>query len=199
MRENRLERKTKETNITLSLRLDDATPSTINTGIGFFDHMLTLMSFQALICMDIHCTGDLQVDGHHTVEDIGIALGKALDRALGDRAGITRYGSCMLPMDDALVTVALDISGRAYLGWDAELPASRVGDFDVELAREFCQAFSRSLGLTLHVRMHSGYNTHHILEAIFKGLGNALRQAVSIDAARADTIPSSKGVLKEIE
>ena len=195
MREHSLERNTKETNITLSIRLDDATPGTINTGIGFFDHMLTLMAFQALMRMDVHCTGDLRVDGHHTVEDIGIALGNALDRALGDRAGITRYGSCMLPMDDALVSVALDISGRAYLGWDADLPATRAGDFDVELAREFCQAFSRSLGLTLHVRMLSGYNTHHILEAVFKGLGNALRQAVAIDAARAGAIPSTKGIL----
>ena len=197
MRESKLERRTNETEINLSVRLDDASPSTIETGIGFFDHMLTLMSFQALMCINITCTGDLRVDWHHTVEDIGIVLGRALDQALGDRAGITRYGSCMLPMDETLAIIALDISGRAYLGWEAEIPASRVGDFDVELVREFCQAFCRSLGLTLHVRLLTGFNTHHILEAIFKGLGRALRQAVTVDSARAGKIPSSKGMLKE--
>lgn len=195
MRESTLTRTTSETDIALTLRLDCADPVEIDTGCGFFDHMLTLFARHGRFGLTVACRGDLDVDAHHTVEDVGLALGQALRAALGDCRGIRRYGHMMLPMDEALVEVALDVSGRAYLACDLSCPAPRVGTFDTELGEEFLLAFSRAAGLTLHVRQLAGRNSHHILEAAFKGLGRALRQAVAPDPAFAGEIPSTKGVL----
>ncbi len=197
MRSATIERETRETQITLRLELDGSGLGRRKTGVGFLDHMLDLFAFHAGFDLDVQCQGDTWVDGHHTVEDVGIALGQALDRCLGSRAGIARYGSVLLPMDEALAQIALDVSGRALLVWDADLPAARVGDFDTELAREFFQALTRTLGLTLHVRLLSGYNTHHMLEAIFKGAGRALGQAVAVSAKDPLGIPSTKGSIGE--
>lgn len=195
MREYSLRRTTAETDIRLTLRLDAPEPVQIGTGCGFFDHMLTLFARHGRFGLAVTCEGDLAVDAHHTVEDVGIALGTALREALGDCRGIARYGHAVIPMDEALVETAVDVSGRAYLACNLACPAPRVGTFDTELGEEFLLAFARTAGVTLHVRQLDGRNSHHILEAAFKGLGRALRQAVAEDPALAGEIPSTKGVL----
>lgn len=188
-------RKTAETDITLSLTLDGTGKSDIATGIGFLDHMLTLFARHGRFDLSVSCKGDVEVDGHHTTEDIAIVLGKCFAEALGDMRGITRYADKLLPMDEALVQVALDISGRACLVMDLPLPAAKVGDFDTELTREFWEGFVRNAGVTLHIRGLAGNNAHHIIEAAFKAVARALRAAVAIDKDCADEIPSTKGVL----
>ena len=195
MRTATIDRKTAETAISLTLNLDGTGASTIDTGCGFLDHMLTLFAKHGRFDLTLTCKGDTQVDDHHSVEDVGICLGLALSEALGDMKGITRYGNFALPMDEALILVALDLSGRSYLGYGLEIPTEKVGSFDTELVEEFFLAFTRTAKMTLHVRQLSGKNSHHIIEGCFKGLGRALRQAVAIDAAFADEIPSTKGVL----
>ena len=195
MRSAAISRKTAETDISLTLNLDGTGESDINSGVGFLDHMLTLFARHGRFDLTLKCTGDTQVDDHHSVEDIGIALGDAFQAALGDKRGITRYGSILLPMDEALVLCAADISGRSTLRFGLELPAQKVGTFDTELVAEFFLAFTRAAGITLHLRSLDGSNTHHIIEAAFKGFGRVLRQAVAIDPAAADEIPSTKGVL----
>ncbi len=195
MRNAVIERKTAETDIRLCLCLDGAGETEIHTGIGFLDHMLTLFAAHGRFDLTVSCQGDTYVDGHHTTEDVGIALGAAFAQALGDKRGIRRYGHIMLPMDEALVLCAADISGRSCLRWQFELPSPRVGDFDTELAEEFFTAFTRAAGVTLHLRQLDGTNTHHILEAAFKGFGRAMAQAVSIDPDAAGDLPSTKGVL----
>lgn len=195
MRAATVTRDTNETEITLTLWLDGDGRREISTGIGFFDHMLELLAAHGRFDLNLTCKGDTHVDGHHTVEDVGISLGTAFAESLGDKRGITRYGSMLLPMDEALLLVALDISGRACLVLDTDISAPMVGDFDTQLVEEFLLAFSRSLGLTLHVRQLAGKNAHHIIEAIFKGLGRALAQAVALDPRRPGEIPSTKGVL----
>ncbi|HWR22251.1 MAG TPA: imidazoleglycerol-phosphate dehydratase HisB [Feifaniaceae bacterium] len=196
MRVGNITRKTAETDISLALNLDGAGKSAVSTGVGFLDHMLTLFARHGNFDLDVTCKGDLAVDGHHSVEDTGICLGQAFRDALGEKRGIARYGSFLLPMDEALVLVALDISGRAHLSYGLMIPAQKVGTFDTELAEEFLLGFCRSMGLTLHVKQLAGTNSHHILEAAFKGLGRALSQAVAIDTAHADEIPSTKGMLE---
>lgn len=193
-RQAKLSRQTKETKIELALDLDGNGESTVETGIGFFDHMLTLFARHGLFSLQLKAAGDLYVDGHHTVEDAGIVLGQAIAAAAGDKAGIRRYGQFFLPMDEALVLVALDFSGRPYLALEAELGQGRVGDMDAELVEEFLRSLVLHAGLTLHVRVLAGKNRHHIIEAIFKGLGRALAQAVERDP-RVEGIPSSKGIL----
>ena len=195
MRNAAIERKTAETEIALALCLDGSGASHISTGIGFLDHMLTLFAAHGQFDLSVTCRGDLYVDGHHTTEDIAIALGTAFSQALGDKRGIRRYGSILLPMDEALVLCAVDISGRSCLRYRFKLPSPRVGDFDTELVEEFFTAFTRAAGVTLHLRQLDGVNTHHILEAAFKGFGRAMAQAVSLDETRPDAIPSTKGVL----
>ena len=187
-------RKTAETKIELKLNLDGSGKSRIVTGVGFFDHMLTLFARHALFDLEIEAIGDTQVDAHHTVEDVGICLGQALAKALGDRSGITRYGFFLLPMDESLARVAVDLSGRPCLEWRADIPGDKCGDFDTCLGREFTRALSANAGLNLHVDLLAGRDPHHALEAIFKGMGRALRLAVSSDP-RETGIPSSKGVL----
>ncbi len=188
-------RKTAETDLSLSLNLDGTGTGAIETGVGFLDHMLTLFSKHARFDLSVRCAGDTNVDDHHSVEDVGIALGEALREALGDKRGVVRYGSQLLPMDEALVLVALDLSGRACLRYDAEIPTEKIGAFDTELVQEFFLALVRTAGITLHVRQLDGENSHHIAEAMFKALGRAMRQAAAIDPAFADEIPSTKGVL----
>ena len=195
MRQAEISRKTAETDIQLSLNLDGAGAADIDTGCGFLDHMLTLFARHGRFDLTVRCRGDLHVDAHHTTEDIGIALGQAFARALGDKRGIVRYGSLLLPMDETLVLCAVDLSGRAMLRWNVEIPASKVGDFDTELGEEFFWGFVRSAAATLHVRQLDGTNSHHILEAVFKAFGRAMRQAVAIDPDAADEIPSTKGSL----
>lgn len=195
MREALIERNTRETQIKLALNLDGTGKAAVDTGCGFLNHMLELLAAHGCFDLNVCCQGDVAVDYHHTTEDVAITLGEALAKALGDKRGINRYGQQLLPMDEALVLVAVDISGRAYLGYQADIPANKVGDFDTELAEEFMQALSRSAGLTLHIRQISGHNAHHIIEAMFKGLGRALRQAVAADAQNAGRIPSTKGVI----
>jgi len=189
-----LERKTKETDIKLSLDLDGTGQSQIDSGVPFMDHMLTHVAVHGLFDLDITCKGDTEIDDHHSVEDIGIVLGRAFKEALGAKEGIQRYGQMLMPMDEALVMVALDFSGRGMLVYDADLPSPRVGTFDTELTREFLQAFAVNAGLTLHVRLITGINTHHIIEAIFKGLGRALGSAAARDPRRSG-VASTKGVL----
>lgn len=189
-----IERKTAETQIKLTLNLDGSGQSTIQTGVGFFDHMLTLLARHALIDLTVEATGDTDVDGHHTVEDIGICLGKALVEALGDKRGITRYGASLLPMEEALARVVLDLSGRPHLEYRVDLSTETVGQFDTCLGREFLRALSVNGGINLHVDLLAGSDPHHCLEAIFKGTGRALRVAVGMDP-RETGIPSSKGVL----
>ena len=189
-----LARKTAETDIYLKLDLDGTGVYDIKTGIGFFDHMLNLMTKHGMLDLEIKANGDLEVDGHHTVEDIGICLGQSLKEALGNKAGINRYGHALVPMDEALLLVALDLSGRGHLEFTAELPSPKVGDFETELVEEFLRALALNGGITLHVKQMSGRNTHHIIEGIFKALGRALRIAVESDS-RAKGIPSTKGVL----
>lgn len=195
MRRATITRKTAETDISVEIDLDGTGVYDNQTGVGFFDHMLDQLSRHALIDMTIRCDGDLHIDDHHTVEDVGIALGQALAEAVGDKRGIVRYGSCLLPMDDALVRAALDISGRPYLVWDLDLPTPKIGTFDTELVREFFQALSTHAGLTLHVTALAGINSHHIAEAAFKSVARALRDALETDPRKADAIPSTKGSL----
>ena len=195
MREASVARKTAETQIELTLNLDGTGKSTIASGVGFLDHMLTLFARHGRFDLTLSCQGDTWVDDHHSTEDIAIALGEALAQALGNKAGIIRYGSMLLPMDEALVLCAVDLSGRSCLRYAAELPASKVGTFDTELAEEFMAALTRSAGMTLHIRQLDGKNTHHIIEAMFKALGRALKEAVAICPEYQDEIPSTKGVL----
>lgn len=195
MRNKSIERKTAETDIMLKLLLDGSGKSEIDTGVGFLDHMLTLFAKHARFDLDISCKGDVYVDDHHSVEDIGICLGTAFKEALGEARGIRRYGSMLLPMDESLVLCAVDISGRSCLVYDVELPSQKAGSFDTELCKEFLLAFTRKAELTLHFKLLAGENTHHILEACFKGLGRALREAVAIDPDCANEIPSTKGML----
>lgn len=195
MREAEIKRKTAETDIELRLRLDGSGSCSVSTGVGFLDHMLELFARHGNFDLELRCTGDVHVDGHHTTEDVAIVLGRAFDEALAERRGICRYGSCILPMDEALILAAVDISGRGVLGYALEIPAPRVGDFDTELTKEFMAAFSRSLGAAVHLRQLAGENSHHIIEGAFKALARAMRQAVAIDAQNADRIPSTKGTI----
>lgn len=195
MRHSEVSRETAETAVKLSLELDGSGRSEIDTGVGFLDHMLTLLCKHGKFDLDVKCVGDTDVDDHHSVEDIGICMGDALAQTLGDCRGITRYADCFLPMDESLVLVAVDISGRGSLTLDLPLPAQKVGTFDTELVEEFLTGFARRAGITLHVRLIAGKNTHHIIEAAFKGIGRVLRRAVAVDPEFASEIPSSKGVL----
>lgn len=195
MRTATITRKTAETDITVQIDLDGTGRYDNKTGVGFFDHMLDQLSRHALIDMTIRATGDLHIDDHHTVEDVGIALGQALTAALGDKRGIRRYGSCHLPMDDAQIRAALDLSGRPFLVWNLDMPTAKIGTFDTELVREFFQALATHGGITLHVDKLHGFNSHHIAEATFKAVARALREAVEPDPRRTDAIPSTKGSL----
>ncbi len=195
MRTATIERTTAETKISVQVNLDGTGTYDNQTGIGFFDHMLDQLSRHALIDMTVRCDGDLHIDDHHSVEDVGIALGQAVAAAVGDKKGIRRYGDCHLAMDDALVRAALDISGRPYLVWNVDMPTAQIGTFDTELVREFFQAFSTHAGLTLHVDKLHGLNSHHIAEAAFKSVARALRDALETDPRKADAIPSTKGTL----
>jgi len=195
MRQVRMSRDTTETKIELTLNLDGEGLCTCKTGCGFLDHMLTLFARHGRFDLNLQCDGDTQVDYHHTTEDIGIVLGRAFAQALGEMRGIARYGSFLLPMDEALVMVAVDLSGRVHLGYTLEIPAQRVGDFDTELVEEFFLGFVRGLGATLHLRGICGTNSHHIIEAAFKGFARALSQAVAVNAALGEEIPSTKGTI----
>jgi len=195
MRKASIERKTAETEISVEIDLDGSGRYDNATGIGFFDHMLDQLARHALIDMTVRAKGDLHIDDHHTVEDCGIALGQALARALGDKRGIRRYGACLLPMDEALVRAALDLSGRPFLMWDLDLPTAKIGTFDTELVREFFTAFAMNGGITLHVSRLAGINSYHIAEAAFKAVARALRDAVEADPRKGDAIPSTKGML----
>ncbi len=195
MRTSTIERNTAETKIKLMLNLDGSGKSNINTGVGFFDHMLTLFARHGGFDLDVYCDGDTQVDAHHTVEDVGICLGKAFAEALGDRKGVCRYGDIILPMDEALMMAAVDLSGRAFLDYRVKLGRPRVGTFDTELGEEFFVAFVREANICLHLRKLAGNNAHHILEAAFKASARALRAAAAKDSRFPDVIPSSKGVL----
>ena len=188
-------RKTAETDINLTLTLDGTGNSEINSGCGFLDHMLTLFAKHGKFDLTLTCKGDTWVDDHHTVEDIGIALGQAFHEALGDKRGICRYGDTVLPMDESLILTAVDLSGRSYLGYGLEIPTQKVGTFDTELVEEFFLGFVRNAQMNLHIRQLAGSNSHHIIEGAFKSVARSLRQAVSIDAAFAGEIPSTKGVL----
>lgn len=195
MRIGEITRKTAETDIALSLNLDGSGASDIKTGCGFLDHMLTLFARHSGFDLTVKCTGDTEVDYHHTAEDIGICLGTAFSEAIGDCRGITRYGSFILPMDEALIMSAADISGRTYLAYSFDIPAEKVGDFDTELCEEFWLAFVRKAGITLHVSQLAGTNSHHIIEGAFKSVARTLKAAAAIDEKNKDTIPSTKGVL----
>lgn len=195
MRSHTLTRSTAETEITVTVDLDGSGSYDNQTGVGFFDHMLDQLARHSLIDMTVRAQGDLHIDDHHTVEDTGIALGQALAAALGDKRGIRRYAACLLPMDDALVRSALDLSARPFLIWNVDLPTAKIGAFDTELVREFFQAFSTHGGITLHIDMLHGLNSHHIAEAVFKSVARALREAVEVDPRKADAIPSTKGAL----
>jgi len=195
MRQASITRKTAETEVTVAVNLDGQGSYDNQTGIGFFDHMLDQLARHALIDLTIRASGDLHIDDHHTVEDVGITLGQALTQALGDKRGIRRYGSCHLAMDDAQVRCALDLSGRPYLIWNLTLPTAKIGSFDTELLREFFQALSTHGGITLHLDQLHGINSHHIAEAAFKSVARALRDAVEPDPRRRDAIPSTKGAL----
>jgi len=195
MRKSEIKRKTNETDIELSLNLDGSGTGIIDTGVGFLDHMLELFARHGCFDIKVRCEGDTRVDGHHTVEDIGICLGSAFADALGDARGITRYSDVTLPMDETLVLCAVDISGRSHLSLDVALPTGKTGDFDLELLPEFMEAFTRKSGATVHIRLISGKNTHHIVEACFKALARALRSAVRIDPDHSNDIPSTKGRL----
>ncbi|MHB1413127.1 MAG: imidazoleglycerol-phosphate dehydratase HisB [Thermoleophilia bacterium] len=193
-RQATIERVTSETEIDVNLTLDGVGDSKVSTGVGFFDHMLTLFAKHGLFDLKINAKGDLEVDGHHTVEDVGICLGQAFDKALGNREGIVRYGFVIVPMDEALATVSIDISGRPFLAYNLDLSASQVGGFDTDLPHEFFQAFVNNAGITLHVRMQAGTNPHHIIEAVFKGFGKAMDQATRVDP-RITGVHSTKGVI----
>lgn len=195
MRTAAIERKTAETDIRLTLTLEGAGLSDVDTGCGFMDHMLTLFARHGRFDLAVKCAGDTNVDDHHTVEDLGIVLGAAFAEALGDKRGINRYGSCTLPMDEALLLTAADLSGRAYLGYELPLAAQKVGTFDTELVKEFFLGFVRSAGVTLHIRELAGENTHHVIEGAFKSFARTMRAAVAMDPEAADEIPSTKGML----
>lgn len=189
-----IHRATRETEIRLVLDLDGTGQAKVQTGVGFLDHMLELFAKHGLFDLEVSCEGDLRVDAHHTTEDVGIALGSAIEQALGDKAGIRRYGHLVLPMDEVLVTVAVDLGGRPYWAWDAPMPTPRVGDFDTELAADFWQAVAMNGRMNLHVLLHGGRNSHHVIEAIFKAAARALRSACEIDP-RVVGVPSTKGTL----
>jgi len=189
-----IERTTSETDIIVKLNVDGTGESNIDTGVGFFDHMLTLFAKHGLFDLDVSAKGDLQVDGHHTVEDVGICLGQAFKEALGTKAGIARYGFFILPMDEALATVSVDISGRPYLAYNLDMTASKVGGFDTDLTHEFFQAFITNAGITMHVRLQAGTNPHHVIEAVFKAFARAMDVAITIDP-RITGVQSTKGML----
>ena len=195
MRSSLVERKTGETEIRVELALDGTGKYEIDTGVGFLDHMLELFARHGRFDLKVQCKGDTRVDDHHSTEDIGIALGKAFEQALGDKKGITRYGSTILPMDESLILSAVDLSGRGLLVYDLSIPAEKVGTFDTELTEEFFRAFAHNAGATLHIRQLAGGNSHHIIEGCFKSFARSLRKAVAIDPAFADEVPSTKGVL----
>lgn len=195
MRIAEINRKTNETDISLKLNIDGKGESNINSGCGFLDHMLTLLARHARFDLEVKCKGDTEVDFHHTVEDIGIALGDALKQALADRRGITRYGNFILPMDETLILSAVDISGRSYLGYELNIPALKVGEFDTELCEEFFLSLVRRADITLHIKQLAGTNSHHIIEGAFKSVARSLKQAVAIDKEFENEIPSTKGVL----
>ncbi len=195
MRTAEIRRQTAETDISLTLDLDGSGRSEIDTGVGFLDHMLTLFARHGRMDLSVNVRGDNYVDDHHTVEDTGIALGQAFAEALGEKRGIYRYGSCTLPMDEALIMTAVDLSGRAHLSYGLEIPTEKVGSFDTELTEEFWLGFVRNAGATLHIRQLAGSNSHHIIEGCFKSAARSLRQAVAIEKEFADEIPSTKGLL----
>lgn len=195
MRTAEINRKTAETDISLKLNLDGTGVSNVSTGVGFLDHMLTLFARHGRFDLDVTCVGDLDVDCHHTTEDIGIALGEAFATALGDKKGIFRYGSMILPMDETLILSAVDISGRCHLNYGLKIPTQRVGMFDTELVEEFWLGFVRKAEITLHIKQLDGKNSHHIIEGTFKSVARALKYAVAIDEAYKNEIPSTKGVL----
>ena len=195
MRIAEIKRKTAETDISLKLNLDGKGESKIDSGCGFLDHMLTLFARHARFDLELNCKGDTYVDFHHTVEDIGIASGDALNKALGEKRGIVRYGSFILPMDESLILTSIDISGRSHLSYGLEIPALKVGDFDTELTREFFEAFVRKADITLHIKQLAGLNSHHIIEGTFKSFARSLKIATSIDKEYENEIPSTKGVL----
>ncbi|MHB0915717.1 MAG: imidazoleglycerol-phosphate dehydratase HisB [Thermoleophilia bacterium] len=194
-RQATIERTTSETDISIKLEIDGKGESKIDTGVGFFDHMLTLFAKHGFFDLEVSAKGDLEVDGHHTVEDVGICLGKAFSQALGDKAGITRYGFFVLPMNEALATVALDISGRPFLAYNMDLSASHIGGFDTDLTHEFFQAFITNSGVSLHIRLQAGTNPHHVIEAVFKAFGKAMDQACTADP-RISGVQSTKGMLE---
>jgi len=195
MRKGVVERGTKETRVEVEVDLDGGGFSNISTGVGFFDHMLDQLARHSLIDISVRAEGDRHIDDHHTVEDVGIALGQALTMALGDKKGLARYADCLLPMDEALTRVALDLSGRPFLVFRTEFPTERIGEFDTQLVREFFQAFAGNGGLTLHIETLYGVNSHHIAESCFKGVARALKAAVAIDSRQAERVPSTKGAL----
>lgn len=195
MRKAQITRSTTETSISAEINLDGTGKFKIETGVGFFDHMLEQLATHSLIDISIKAKGDLQIDDHHCIEDVGIVLGELISVALGDKRGITRYGFWSLPMDDAWVDVALDLSGRPYLGWNIEFPTTKIGQFDTELIREFFQALTSRGGITLHAQLRDGFNSHHIAEATFKSAARSLRMALNSDARIADAIPSTKNLL----
>ncbi|WP_457651038.1 imidazoleglycerol-phosphate dehydratase HisB [Profundibacter sp.] len=195
MRTAKITRKTAETDISVEINLDGTGQYSNETGVGFFDHMLDQLSRHSLVDMTVRAKGDLHIDDHHTVEDVGIALGQALVAAVGDKKGIRRYGECHLPMDDAQVRCALDLSARPFLVWNVDMPTAKIGTFDTELVREFFQALSTHGGITLHIDQIHGFNSHHIAEAAFKAVARALRIALETDPRKADAVPSTKGML----
>ncbi|MBR5278681.1 MAG: imidazoleglycerol-phosphate dehydratase HisB [Clostridia bacterium] len=195
MRTSEINRTTKETDIVLKLNIDGTGKSDIDTGVGFFDHMLTLFASHGMFDLTVKCKGDLDVDAHHTVEDVGICLGKAFAEALGDMKGIKRYADKIIPMDEALTLVAVDISGRPHLAFDLDVPAKKVGNFDTELVSEFFLSFVRNAKLTLHIKKLAGRNTHHIIEGCFKAFGRTMDDATCFDPRREGVLPSTKGVL----
>ncbi|MEE2699487.1 MAG: imidazoleglycerol-phosphate dehydratase HisB [Pseudomonadota bacterium] len=195
MRIATIERRTKETEITVTINLDGQGVYSVETGIGFLDHMLEQLSRHSLVDITIKAKGDLHIDYHHTTEDTGIAIGEAIAKALGDRAGINRYGNAMIPMDETLSRVALDVSNRPYLIWNVNFSRPKLGEMDTELFKEWFQAFAQSAGITLHVENIYGENNHHIIESCFKGLARSLRKAIEIDLRKSDAVPSTKGIL----
>lgn len=195
MRQAEIERQTKETYVYVSLNIDGKGEADVDTGVGFMDHMLELFAFHGNFDLKVRCKGDLQVDSHHTVEDLGIVLGQCFNKALGDKRGITRYGHFTIPMDEALVTTDLDFSGRPYLVFNVELDNIHLGNYEVEMTEEFFRAFAYNCIMTLHINEHYGKNTHHIIEAIFKSMARAIKEAVTIDEAHKGQVVSSKGVL----
>jgi len=195
MRSAQVQRTTKETNVQISLTLEGSGQAASNTGVPAFDHILEAFGRHGLFDLDVKTDGDLEIDAHHTVEDTGIVLGQAFDQCLGDRAGIRRFGDCIIPMDEALIMAAVDISGRGQLHWDVEVPIEFIGNFDTSLVKEFLIALATNMGATVHVRSLAGENTHHIIEAALKAVGRALSEAVEIDPRRAGAVPSTKGVI----